>query len=258
MYHTPPREDEDDLRSELQHGNTHNQGERRDWKMMQDRSPRFQRRRSRSRTRTLYQERSDTRENFRGTFQEKSPQRWMKDGDNPKFRSGVQDRDRSPNWNSQRGKEEVGRKVGRWERDDSGSDKEGGYRRMHRTDYGRKQYGRNKVDSVSSHTEPERKGRHRHKSQSRSRSSSGGHGDGRHRRKDHRERKKSASGVMTSKWARHHDHKSAELSTSEEDRELEKTFQQKRRKKEKSKGTEGRAQPDDEDLFGLNKFLPVL
>ena len=108
--------------------------------------------------------------------------------------------------------------------------------------------------------EPERMSRYDRKI-SRSVSSSGGCDGRRHTRKGHRETNKSSAGdpAMTSKWARHRDQKSAELSTSEEDRELERTFQQRRRKKSKGGRGEGEheVQAEEEDVFGLNKFLPV-
>lgn len=250
MYHTPPRDDEkDDLRSALWRSGARNQDEDVDKKMMRDRSPRYQRRRSRSRSRD--QERNlDRRDTFRRSLQDRSPQHWRRGEENPRFRSGGHDRDGPPDR----------RKLGRWERDDSAhldSEEEGADKGKHRRDSGRKDHGRSKKNSLSDSMEPERKSRSRRKgSRSHSRSSSGG-GDGQHSCKDRRDKKKRAPGepaTMTSKWARHRDHESGDLSTSEEDRELERAFQ---KRKKKEKGKDGGSRPDEEDLFGLNKLLPV-
>lgn len=51
-----------------------------------------------------------------------------------------------------------------------------------------------------------------------------------------------------SKWARHRDKKSAEISSSEEDRELERTYQMR-------EGGTGEKAGVEEDLFGLDKIL---
>lgn len=89
---------------------------------------------------------------------------------------------------------------------------------------------------------PKRDGRDRHRGR-RSHSRSPSTRDRRSRRDEGNEGRV-GGGAVQSKWARHRDQASADDSSADEDRELERTYQS----KEKSK-------PEEEDLFGLDKIL---